>query len=78
MEIKCSEKTSSEAEKKLKTKTVIESLMAESSSPIEFTPTDIGRYNAEKETFPVILHNTQYQISVPVKRQGHSSQTLNL
>ncbi len=65
MEIKNAQRKQVAAEKELKTKTVIESLMAESSSPIEFTPTDIGRYNAEKETFPVILHNTQYQISVP-------------
>ena len=39
--------------------------MSESSSSVEFTPTDIGRYNPEKETFPIILHSTQYQISVP-------------
>ena len=65
MEIKNAQRKQVAAEKELKTKTVIESLMAESSSPIKFTPTDIGRYNAEKETFPVILHNMQYQISVP-------------
>ena len=39
--------------------------MAESSSSVEFTPNDIGRYNPEQETFPVVLHNVQYQISVP-------------
>ena len=65
MDIKKAQRMQVAKEKELKTKTIIENLMAESSSAIEFTPTDIGRYNAEKETFPVILHNTQYQISVP-------------
>ncbi len=65
MDIKKAQRIQVAREKELKTKTIIENLMAESSSAIEFTPTDIGRYNAEKETFPVILHNTQYQISVP-------------
>ena len=65
MDIKNAQRIQVAREKELKTKTVIENLMTESSSPIEFTPTDIGRYNAEKETFPVILHNMQYQISVP-------------
>ena len=52
-------------EKELRSKTIIENIMAESASPVEFTPEDIGRYNPELETFPVILHQTQYQISVP-------------
>ena len=52
-------------EKELKRKSVIETLMTESSSPIEFKPTDIGRYDPENQTFPLILFDTQYQISVP-------------
>ena len=52
-------------EKELKRKAVVETLMSESSSPVEFTPNDIGRYDAENETFPIVLFDTQYQIFVP-------------
>ena len=52
-------------EKELKRKAVVETLMAESSSQVEFMPNDIGRYDAENETFPIVLHDTQYQIFVP-------------
>ena len=65
MEIKKAQRIQVAKEKELKTTSVIENIMAESSSPVEFTPTDIGRYNPENETFPVILRDTQYQISVP-------------
>lgn len=65
MEIKKAQRIQVAKEKELRTRTILENIMAESSSPIEFTPTDIGRYNPENETFPIILHNTQYQISVP-------------
>ena len=65
MDIKKAQRIQVAKEKELKTRSVIENIMAESSSPIEFTPTDIGRYNPENETFPVILRDTQYQISVP-------------
>ena len=30
-----------------------------------FKPNDIGRYDAENETFPIVLFDTQYQIFVP-------------
>jgi len=65
MEIKNAQRLQVAKEKELKSKNILENIMAESSSPIDFTPTDIGRYNPENETFPIILHNTQYQISVP-------------
>ena len=65
MEIKKAQRIQVAKEKELKTTSVIENIMAESSSPVEFTPTDIGRYNPENETFPVSLRDTQYQISVP-------------
>ena len=65
MDIKKAQRIQVAKEKELKTTSVIENIMAESSSPVEFTPTDIGRYNPENETFPVILRDTQYQISVP-------------
>lgn len=65
MEIKKAQRQQVAKDKESRTKTILENLMAESSSPIEFIPHDIGRYNPEKETFPIILHNMQYQISVP-------------
>ena len=65
MEIKKAQRIQVAKDKELRTKGILEDLMSESSSSIEFTPTDIGRYNPEKETFPIILHSTQYQISVP-------------
>ena len=65
MEIKKAQRLQVAKDKESRTKTILENLMAESSSPIEFIPHDIGRYNPEKETFPIILHNMQYQISVP-------------
>ena len=65
MEIKKAQRIQVAKDKELRTKSILEDLMAESSSSVEFTPTDIGRYNPEKETFPIILHSTQYQISVP-------------
>jgi len=65
MEIKKAQRLQVAKEKEQKSKNILENMMAESSSSIEFTPTDIGRYNPENETFPIILHNTQYQISVP-------------
>ena len=65
MDIKKAQRIQVAKEKELRSKTIIENIMAESASPIEFTPEDIGRYNPEQETFPVILHQTQYQISVP-------------
>jgi len=52
-------------EKELKRRSVIETLMSESSTSVEFTPTDIGRYDPENETFPLVLYDTQYQIAVP-------------
>jgi len=65
MEIKKAQRIQVAKEKELRTKSILEDLMSESSSSVEFTPTDIGRYNPEKETFPIILHSTQYQINVP-------------
>lgn len=65
MDIKKAQRIQVAKEKELRSKTIIENIMAESASPVEFTPDDIGRYNPEQETFPVILHQTQYQISVP-------------
>ena len=65
MDIKKAQRIQVAKEKELRSKTIIENIMAESASPVEFTPDDIGRYNPELETFPVILHQTQYQISVP-------------
>ena len=65
MDIKKAQRIQVAKEKELRSKTIIENIMAESASPVEFTPYDIGRYNPELETFPVILHQTQYQISVP-------------
>lgn len=65
MDIKNAQRIQVSEDKQLKSKSIIESIMAESSSSIEFTPTDIGRYNPENETFPIILHDIQYQISVP-------------
>ena len=65
MEIKKAQRLQVAKDKESRTKSVLENLMAESSSSIEFTPHDIGRYNPEQETFPIILHNMQYQISVP-------------
>ena len=65
MEIKKAQRIQVAKEKELRTKSILEDLITESSSSVEFTPTDIGRYNPEKETFPIILHSTQYQISVP-------------
>ena len=65
MEIKKAQRLQVAKDKELRTKSILEDLMSESSSSVEFTPTDIGRYNPEKETFPIILHSTQYQISVP-------------
>ena len=65
MEIKKAQLIQVAKDKELRTKSILEDLMSESSSSVEFTPTDIGRYNPEKETFPIILHSTQYQISVP-------------
>ncbi len=64
-EIKRAKRLEVAKEKELKRKAVVETLMAESSSQVSFTPNDIGRYNAENETFPIILHDTQYQIFVP-------------
>ena len=65
MEIKKAQRKQVAKDKELRTKSILEDLISESSSSVEFTPTDIGRYNPEKETFPIILHSTQYQISVP-------------
>ena len=65
MDIKKAQRIQVAKEKEFRSKTIIENIMAESASPVEFTPDDIGRYNPELETFPVILHQTQYQISVP-------------
>ena len=65
MEIKKAQRLQVAKDKELRTKSILEDLISESSSSVEFTPTDIGRYNPEKETFPIILHSTQYQISVP-------------
>ena len=65
MEIKKAQRKQVAKDKELRTKSILEDLITESSSSVEFTPTDIGRYNPEKETFPIILHSTQYQISVP-------------
>ena len=65
MEIRNAQRIKIAKDKELKKINLIQSLMAESASSLEFTPNDIGRYNPEKETFPVVLHNVQYQISVP-------------
>ena len=64
-EIKKEKRLQISKEKELKRKSIIETLMTESSSSIEFKPTDIGRYDPENETFPLILFDTQYQITVP-------------
>ena len=64
-EIKKAKRLQVAKEKELKRKAVVETLMSESSSPVEFTPNDIGRYDAENETFPIVLFDTQYQIFVP-------------
>ena len=64
-EIKRAKRLQVSKEKELKRKAVVETLMTESSSQIEFKPNDIGRYDAENETFPIVLHDTQYQIFVP-------------
>ena len=64
-EIKKAKRLQVAKEKELKRKAVVETLMSESSSQVEFTPNDIGRYDAENETFPIVLHDTQYQIFVP-------------
>ncbi len=64
-EIKKAKRIQVAEEKELKRRSVIETLMAESSSQVEFHPDDIGRYDPENETFPLVLHDTQYQISVP-------------
>ena len=64
-EIKKAKRLQVSKEKELKRKAVIETLMSESSSAVEFQPNDIGRYDAENETFPIVLHDTQYQIFVP-------------
>ncbi len=64
-EIKKAKRLQVAKEKELKRKAVVETIMSESSSPVEFKPNDIGRYDAENETFPIVLHDTQYQIFVP-------------
>lgn len=64
-EIKKARRLKNAEEKELKRKAIIETLMSESSSQVEFKPSDIGRYDAENETFPIALHDTQYQIYVP-------------
>lgn len=64
-EIKKAKRLQVAKEKELKRKALVETLMSESSSPVEFKPNDIGRYDAENETFPIVLHDTQYQIFVP-------------
>ena len=64
-EIKKAKRLQVAKEKELKRNAVVETLMSESSSPVEFKPNDIGRYDAENETFPIVLHDTQYQIFVP-------------
>jgi hypothetical protein len=65
MEIRNAQRIKIAKDKELKKIELIQSLMTESASSLEFTPNDIGRYNPEKETFPVVLHNVQYQINVP-------------
>lgn len=65
MEIRNAQRIQIAKEKEIKKIGLIQSLIAESSSSVEFTPNDIGRYSPEKETFPVVLHDVQYQISVP-------------
>ena len=64
-EIKKAKRIQVAKEKELRRKALVETLMSESSSPVEFKPNDIGRYDAENETFPIVLHDTQYQIFVP-------------
>ena len=64
-EIKKAKRLQVAKEKEQKRKAIVETLMSESSSSVEFKPDDIGRYDAEKETFPIVLHDTQYQIFVP-------------
>ena len=64
-EIKKAKRLQVAKEKELKRKAVVETLISESSSPVEFKPNDIGRYDAENETFPIVLFDTQYQIFVP-------------
>ena len=64
-EIKKAKRLQVAKEKELKRKAVVETLISESSSTVEFQPNDIGRYDAENETFPIVLHDTQYQIFVP-------------
>ena len=64
-EIKKAKRLQVAKEKEQKRKSIVETLMSESSSSVEFRPDDIGRYDAENETFPIVLHDTQYQIFVP-------------
>ena len=64
-EIKNAKRLQVAKEKELKRKAIIENLISDSSTPVEFKPDDIGRYNAENETFPIVLQDTQYQIFVP-------------
>ena len=64
-EIKKAKRLQVAKEKEQKRKSIVETLMSESSSSVEFSPDDIGRYDAENETFPIVLHDTQYQIFVP-------------
>ena len=76
-EIKKAKRIQVAKEKELKRKTNVETLMSESSSPVEFKPNDIGRYDAENETFPIVLHDTQYQILFLVKKLEHLKLILN-
>ena len=64
-EIKKAKRLQVAKEKELKRIAIVETLVSESSSTVEFKPNDIGRYDAENETFPIVLHDTQYQIFVP-------------
>ncbi len=64
-EIKKAKRLQVAIEKEQKRRAIVETLMSESSSSVEFKPDDIGRYDAENETFPIVLHDTQYQIFVP-------------
>ena len=64
-EIKKAKRLQVAKEKEQKRRAIVETLMSESSSSVEFKPDDIGRYDAENETFPIVLHDTQYQIFVP-------------
>mgnify|MGYP001162841749 CR=1 FL=1 len=55
----------------------IEKKIVESSTTFEYSPTLLGRYDAEKETFPFLLHDMQFQILVPIADAKTFKENLN-